>query len=313
VNTNESIYNEEYLSGKADGTLSPEEQAVLDTMFAHDTALQENLQEIVHLKALLQKHRARLVAPIPDDVKRSVMQALQHEYAKEQVPISLAGGEESNPTEVQHVMPHRHSAPSLFDIVFGWLPEPRFAFATVLMVAIIGAGTWIGSRFISAPQQALQEKAVVPTVGFTDQALQNFSAVMAGKITLQKVTSSFDELEQFFHDKGVSYPLVRPKVQAVLAGGVVSEHDGVKLAHLVFECTDKSLLYMWQVPTKQLAPVHLQVASKTMDTLHTGEWLWQHKPTNETVALWEVQEKNVAIMCSMVSSLPQPKMMALFQ
>lgn len=335
MQTNESSYNEEYLSGSIDGTLTPDEQAHLSAVSAAMPHIQAELEELRALKTMLRTRREQVVELTPADVRTSVLKALRHEYQQEAIRtqestlsqteavLAITDTQATPERSAQSALPkHAKSVPhtpSLFDLIFGWLPQPRFAYATIIMLAITGVGNMVWNvamrdttaRSASAEKQMSLQNAL-QFASFADQSLSNHSAVVAGKITLQKATSSFNELQQFFREKGIEYPVVQPKVQATLLGGVVSEHDGVKLAHLVFQCADKSLLYMWQVPENMMSPAHIYLAYSTMNSLDKGEWMWQSQ-AKETLAIWEVHEKSKAIVCAMVSDMPQQKMMALFQ
>jgi hypothetical protein len=328
VQTNESSYNEEYLSASVDGMLTPEEQASIDALCVKSPRIQAKLDDLRALKTALHMRRERLIEPTPNDVRTSVLKVLTQEYQRQALQAKAEQSKQHTlAVAAEPVLSHKVIKPimqqepvrSLFDVLFGWLPQPKFAYATVFMLAIAGVTNMMWNVVMShesevsvrTSKQSLSKNSF-QFASFADQSLSNHSAVVAGKITLQKSTSSFEELEIFFRQKGVKYPIIKPKVQATLIGGVVSEHDGVNLAHLVFECTDKSLLYMWQVPEDMMSPAHIYLAYSMMSTFDKGEWMWQSQD-KETLAMWEVHEKSKAIVCAMVSDMPQQKMMALFQ
>jgi anti-sigma-K factor RskA len=159
---------------------------------------------------------------------------------------------------------------------------------------------------------------------FRAAALKNYSGVRSGTITLQHATSSFEDLQNFFRSHGIAYTLIQPKLHATLLGGVVSEENGVKSAHLVYQ-TDKAhknaILYLWQIPEHKAAsglyaaPTTVSVDTAVSHIIHRkGEWYWERAAATllgaasiATLAVWEDR----ATFCILVSDLPQAEMMAL--
>jgi anti-sigma factor RsiW len=163
--------------------------------------------------------------------------------------------------------------------------------------------------------------ATMKLIDFRVAALNNYKAVMNGSIHLQHETTSFEDLQAFFREHGINYTLIRPKIKAKLIGGVVSEENGEKSAHLVFRSGD-TLLYMWQVA--EHIPAHATAHGGTaypeprnflLDTVitrvthHNGDWYWEEHTGAPTLAVWEDR----STLCVMIAQLPQRKMQALFQ
>jgi hypothetical protein len=98
---------------------------------------------------------------------------------------------------------------------------------------------------------------------------------------------------------------VDPKpANAVLVGGVVSNHGGHKLAHFVYKHGDK-LIYMYQAPEGLFTSRDLQLTSNIARPVIDGEWYWE-KQNAGTLVIWEAQKT----VCSIVSDLDQEQLAA---
>lgn len=80
------------------------------------------------------------------------------------------------------------------------------------------------------------------------QAQENFKLIKNGMLNLQIQCSNPQTLKNFFADNGVSYD---PKIPMYeywnLEGGVVSDHNGVKLAHHLYTGDEGELVYVYQI------------------------------------------------------------------
>jgi anti-sigma factor (TIGR02949 family) len=77
------------------------------------------------------------------------------------------------------------------------------------------------------------------------QSHRNYHAVLSGDIKPQLLSSSAEDLHQFFDGK-TEFPVVLPVVREwKLVGGVLNQHQGTTLAHVVYEC-DGQYVYLYQ-------------------------------------------------------------------
>jgi hypothetical protein len=139
------------------------------------------------------------------------------------------------------------------------------------------------------------------------QAYNNFHSLEQGNLPLQMLTNNKDELSIFFKEKGVSYPVFYPDIDAELQGGVVSDYKGVKLAHFVFKVGDK-FVYMYEVPNQMIDNHNLQINPKAIEIVNKADWYWEkEKGSNNTMVLWRIKSN----MCSIVTNLRMDQLSAL--
>ena len=139
------------------------------------------------------------------------------------------------------------------------------------------------------------------------QAYNNFHSLEQGNLPLQMLTNNKDELSIFFKERGVSYPIFYPDIDAELQGGVVSEFKGVKLAHFVFKVGDK-FVYMYEVPNQMIDNHNLQINPKAIEIVNKADWYWEkEKGSNNTMVLWRIKSN----MCSIVTNLRMDQLSAL--
>ena len=139
------------------------------------------------------------------------------------------------------------------------------------------------------------------------QAYNNFHSLENGNLPLQMLTNNKDELSKFFKERGVSYPVFYPDIDAELQGGVVSDYKGVKLAHFVFKVGDK-FVYMYEVPNQMIDNHNLQINPKAIEIVNKADWYWEkEKGSNNTMVLWRIKSN----MCSIVTNLRMDQLSAL--
>lgn len=85
------------------------------------------------------------------------------------------------------------------------------------------------------------------------QAQNNFYNIIRGKLSLHFNSSDPKDVIKYFSNKGVTYKTVVPKCPSwKVEGAVISEIDGVKLAHSVYKNSKGEILYLYQVDEKML-------------------------------------------------------------
>lgn len=134
---------------------------------------------------------------------------------------------------------------------------------------------------------------------FREESLKNFQLIMSGKLTVAKASQNFDELVAFFRSQGVTYNLVNVPLRAKLVGGVVSEHNGTKLAHFVYRRGD-TLIYMYQAPEELFERGILAIPRSVTPYAETGKWYAEHV-AHATWMFWRVQ----SVYCSVVANVPK--------
>jgi len=134
---------------------------------------------------------------------------------------------------------------------------------------------------------------------FRKESLENFERIIGGQLTVAKATNSFDDLVAFFHAQGVRYQLVSVPLKAELIGGVVSEHNGTKLAHLVYRRGD-TLIYMYQAPEELFKRGILALPSLVSPYAESGRW-YAEDVTRGSWMFWRIQ----SVYCSVVANVPK--------
>ncbi len=134
---------------------------------------------------------------------------------------------------------------------------------------------------------------------FREESLKNFQLISSGTLTVAKASQNFDELVAFFRTHGVTYDLVNVPLRAELVGGVVSEHDGTKLAHMVYRRGD-TLIYMYQAPEELFERGILALPPSVTPYAETGKW-YAETVAHATWMFWRVQ----SVYCSVVANVPK--------
>ncbi|MCX7929990.1 MAG: hypothetical protein N2663_04655 [Chlorobi bacterium] len=174
---------------------------------------------------------------------------------------------------------HTVSASGIVRLPVRWLSAAVAAVAAIVF-------------FILAPWQ---QRAV----DFRTESLENFQAIVGGKLTVAKATNDFATLAEFFRSQGISYRLVDVPFKATLVGGVVSEHNGTKLAHFVYRRGD-TLIYMYQAPEELFERGILAVPASVEPYVHTGKWYAENVSAGSWM-FWRVQ----SVYCSVVANVPK--------
>lgn len=85
------------------------------------------------------------------------------------------------------------------------------------------------------------------------QAQNNFYDIIRGKLNLHFSSHEPKDVIRYFNNKGVAYSTVVPRCPSwKVEGAVISEIDGIKLAHSVYKNSKGEILYLYQVDEKML-------------------------------------------------------------
>jgi hypothetical protein len=200
----------------------------------------------------------------------------------------------------------------------GWLD--RFAasymspigISIALLMVLGGAWFLFGSGLVESEQPfVVQEGATAPVAdtststlpaNFFNKASKNFDAILAGQLAVQRATESRGELEQYFREHGVGYAVQFADVKAPLAGGVISEHDGTDLAHLVYASGD-TLVYIFEVPESILRKGDIvYVTEDVLQRLNAGETIWVEEAPRQS----QVVFKKGDVVMTITANVPRP-------
>lgn len=128
--------------------------------------------------------------------------------------------------------------------------------------------------------------AVSPSNNVINQSLANYQAVVSGTFQPQQVSDDPQHLEGFFAGK-TDFPVLVPQLSGcTLVGGVLNEHAGTTLAHVVYK-REGNIIYMYEAcweTVKQGQKLHLP--QPVQDGLVRTGWFVETRPDGKSVVLW---------------------------
>jgi hypothetical protein len=154
-------------------------------------------------------------------------------------------------------------------------------------LAIVGGCIVVLLLFIVSQRTPdLNPPAVNPLSNVINQSLANYQAVVSGAIQPQHVSNNPEHLISFFAGK-TDFPVLVPQLTGcTLVGGVLNEHAGTTLAHVVY-MHEGNIVYMYEAcweTVRNGQKLHLPQAIKE-GLLRTG-WFAETHPDGKTVVLW---------------------------
>lgn len=269
----------ERLTAYLDQELNAQERKELEQEVAGDDRLRRGLALEHGVRSLLRDRKESLRERVPVDVERSIRLALARE-------VSAA-------TQPQPA--------SFWVTLVAAFRRPMVAIPTA--VAAVALVTMLLTDRSTPPPFAVMS----PRVDLYEASYANFSRIVKGDITLVKATSDAAELQQFFRKEGVQYEVFFPEISAELKGGVVSDHGGLKFAHLVYGVGDH-LVYIFEVDEASIEQNLVSMRETVTQDLAQSRWHWEERQGFGTMFVWESNN----IVCSAVSDLRTQDLSALF-
>jgi hypothetical protein len=141
------------------------------------------------------------------------------------------------------------------------------------------------------------------------QSVENYSLVLTGVIQPDKVSNNVDELRSYF-DGQVDFPVaLKPVKDCDWVGAVMSRHDGIPLAHLVYKLP-QGIVYVYQANWKEVKEgkrIHLSKSA----VASLGQTGWFTDDTNDgySIVLWLYGDDTI---CAAVASMDSNTLAALF-
>lgn len=128
-----------------------------------------------------------------------------------------------------------------------------------------------------------------------NKAANNFTSVRNGQLAVQHVTDDKDELGSYFKENGVAYNVLFLPIAAELEGGVISQHDKTRLAHMIYTKGDVNV-YVIEVPRDLLAKGDVvYVTDDVLKQLDGGKVFWE-EPAGHTLAMFKRNDLVFAIV-----------------
>jgi hypothetical protein len=191
----------------------------------------------------------------------------------------------------------------------GFLSSPIGVVAAVAIViasAVVlvrSADRGDGKIIVDEPQASTSVAAgVAPAAKHGPENLFNksadiFSSILSGELAVQHMTSDQSELAQYFKENGVSYAVNFAPVHAPLEGGLITQNENTRLAHVVFTRGDVTV-YLLEVPIDLLRQgTIVNVGDVVLKQLEGGKTLWE-EPNGHRLAMFKQGE----LICAVVSN-----------
>ena len=272
------------LTAYVDGELSAEEREMVARELERDARLRREHDLERGVKNLLSSRKASLRESVPISLEQDIRTAL----VLEAIPDRTATGSRTRPV---------HPLVKFF----AGFRRPAFAIPLALgsLAVIVYMAVQIPSPLTQSGGSAL--------VDLYEVSYANFEKVVRGEITLAKTTSNTAELDNFFRSEGVDYQVFYPEVDAVLLGGVVSQHGSKRFAHLVYS-VGQHIVYIFEVDAASVEQNVVDLNSVVAQDLQESRWHWEERSNVGTMFVW----KSNNVICSAVSDLRTPEFSALF-
>lgn len=185
---------------------------------------------------------------------------------------------------------------SWFQRLFGISLNPAIAAVAVTVLAL-SVYSLFGPDRNPMPEEA----------NIVSQSLRNYQAVIGGSIHPQLVSSAEDV--RTWLAKSVGFDVNVPAVKGCTScAGVLSEYNGVKLAHVVFRVDEKNVIYIYQASMNDaMKGTAIGLPEDVRDELKRTDWCIREMDDHTTIVMWRY--KNT--LCSAVSSMKKEPMLAL--
>ncbi len=184
---------------------------------------------------------------------------------------------------------------SWFKQLFGFKLNPAVVFVALAVVAV-----GIYSLFI--PSNGMTEDANI-----ISQSMKNYQAVIGGAIKPQLVSSE-DDVRSFLA-KSVSFDVNVPRMKGCNScAAVLSDFNGIKLAHVVYQVDGKDIIYIYQASMNDaMNGTKIGLPEEAREELKRTDWYIREMSDSTTLVMWRY--KNT--LCSAVSSMKKEQMIAL--
>ncbi len=190
-------------------------------------------------------------------------------------------------------------------INFGKVAVPRYAFAAVIVVILIGAGLMMNKTNTELnPYIATgSEKSVMV------QAMKNFHKILSGDIKPEMKSSNVAQVRTFVKDK-THFEAYVPVIEDYdLVGAVCSEYNGQMLAHIVYS-SGNEIIYIYETQVNSLHCKELELPDPVHSDIVKNKFYMCDKVDDNqcTMILWYKDN----VLCASVSTMPKQKMYASF-
>ncbi|MCI0714801.1 MAG: hypothetical protein L0Y77_00565 [Chlorobi bacterium] len=187
-----------------------------------------------------------------------------------------------------------------------FLGVPRYAYAAVLVFAIIAAAVVLNSSTHATKNPYIlagTEKSIMV------QAVNVFHKVLSGDVKCQLKSGNATEVEKYVSDNA-NFKAYIPVIENYkLEGCLCDEYNGQKLAHLIY-MNGEEIIYIYQTPVAAVQKNSLELPGAVHDEIVKAKYyMCDEIDENDcTMTLWYIDN----IICASVTTLPKQKMHAAF-
>ncbi len=182
-------------------------------------------------------------------------------------------------------------------------PRVRIAFAFALTAILV-------IIFLARPS-APPESAPVITAGLDAnnvirQSVDDFHMILRGELAPQVASAESVELQDFFTGK-TSFPVVVPHMrECTLVGGVLQEHNGMRLPHIVYRAGD-DVISVYQACWETVKEGRtLDLTPEAKAAIMKSGWYTPAPAGNDAVVLW----RHDRTLCVAVSHMGLDRLLA---
>lgn len=182
---------------------------------------------------------------------------------------------------------------------------PRYAFAVVLIVILLGAGLLMnkGKPELNPFIATGSEKSVMV------QAMKNFKKVLSGDIKPEMKSKDVNQVKRFVKDK-TNFDAYIPSISDYeLVGAVCNEYNGQTLVHLVYT-SGNEIIYIYETQVNSLHCKELELPEPVQyDILRDKYYMCDQVDDDDcTMIVWYKDN----VLCTSVSTMSKQKMYASF-
>jgi len=182
---------------------------------------------------------------------------------------------------------------------------PRYAFAIVLLLILVGAGLFMnsGNTELNPYIAAGSEKSVMV------QAVNNFHKMLSGDMKPEMESSDAAKVRNFVKNKANMDAFVPAINDYILVGVKCSEYDGQMLVHLVYS-SGNEMIYIYEAGVSSLHCKSLELPDPVHSDIVKNKFYMCDKVDDNqcTMILWYKDN----VLCASVSTMPKQKMFASF-
>ncbi len=182
-------------------------------------------------------------------------------------------------------------------------PRVRAAFAFGLTAVLLGVFL---TRYLEPPETLPPVTAGLDPNNVVRQSVVDFHKILRGEIAPQLTSAESVDLQDFFTGK-TSFPVLVPRLkECTLVGGVLQEHNGMRLAYVVYRAGDDLIsVYQtcWETVEEGKA---LDLTPEAKTALLKSGWYTPGPAGNDAVVLW----KHDRTLCVAVSHIGLDRLLA---